>query len=148
MDNLSALVYRSRAVVPFADIDLYYLLAQARQRNQKLGVTGLMLYDRGFFFQWIEGTNEVLGRVWNIIRADPRHTDIVVLADQQITIQLFAGFGMQFAHRDRQHENIEGFSVADPGLLDDLHLNPAMIPNILAGFSRIGGSTSDVVSAR
>ena len=148
MSNLSAVVYRSRAVVPLADIDLYYLLAEARQHNQALGITGLLLYDRGYFFQWVEGADDVLGRVWNAIRADPRHTDIVVLADQQISIRLFEGWHMQFAHRDRQHENIDGFVVAEPQVLDDLHLNPGMIPNILAGFSRLGGSYAEATATR
>lgn len=137
---LSAVIYRSRAVAPMADIDLFYLLAQARQRNDSLGVSGLILYDRGSFFQWIEGGEKRLGLVWNSIRRDPRHSGIVVLADQAIPVRLFEGWQMRFAHRDRQHEAIvDGFCVADPSLLDDLHLNPDKTPNILASFSALGG---------
>ena len=138
MANLSAIVYRSRAVGPISDTDLFYLLAQARDRNARLGVSGIVLYDRGFFFQWIEGANEALGSVWNSIRADRRHTDVQVLIDQEIPVRLFEGWNMQFAHRDRQHENIvDGFVVADSSVLDDLHLNEEKIPNILASFSRL-----------
>ncbi len=139
MGQLSAIVYRSRAVVPLADIDLYYLLAEARQRNDSLGLTGLLLYDRSYFFQWLEGDEDNLARVWNSIRHDARHAELTVLADQPIPVKLFAGWKMQFAHRDRQHEKIDGFVVADPAVLDDLHLNPTKTANILAGFSRLGG---------
>jgi len=136
--SLSAIVYRSRAVEVFSDIDLFYLLAHARENNAKLGLSGIVIYDRGHFFQWLEGNDEPLGRVWNAIRADPRHTDVQVLIDQQIPTRLFAGWSMQFAHRDRQHETIvDGFIVAEPSLLDDLHLNADKVPNILAAFGKL-----------
>lgn len=141
MSSLSAVIYRSRAVSPQADLDLLYLLAHARQRNEALGLSGLMIYDRGFFFQWLEGDDVPLGKVWNSIRRDPRHRDLLVLADQPIPVRLFDDWHMQFAHRDRLHESIvDGFSVAHPRLLDDLHLNPEKTPSILATFSTLGGS--------
>ncbi len=143
MSSLSAIIYRSRAVVPQPDLDLFYLLAHARRRNETLGLSGLIIYDRGYFFQWLEGDNVALGKVWNSIRRDTRHTEIVVLADQTIPIRLFDDWHMRFAHRDQQHEAIvDGFSIADPALLDDLHLNPEKTPNILAAFSTLGGSSS------
>ena len=140
--RLSAIVYRSRASMPMSDIDLFYLLAQARERNEHMGLSGIVLYDRGHFFQWIEGADGPLGEVWRSIRGDARHKDIQVLVDQEIPTRLFAGWHMQFAHRDRQHESIvDGFVVADPQTLDDLHLNAEKVPNILATFSKLGGDT-------
>lgn len=141
MRNLSALVYRSRAVVPLTDVDLFYLLGQAREANARDGISGLLLYDRGWFFQWIEGPTEPLGLAWNRIRRDPRHHEIAVLADQTIPVRLFPDWHMRFAHRDRQHEAaVDGFVLAEPDLLDDLHLNPEKTPNILAKFSRLAGT--------
>ena len=141
MSNQSVIVYRSRAVFALSDVDLFYLLAHSRESNKINEITGVILYDRGHFFQWLEGTNQHLGRLWNRIRGDQRHTDIVVLADQQVPVRLFAGWSMQFAHRDKQHESIvDGFVVADPALLDDLHINANKVPNILASFSKLGGS--------
>ncbi len=111
-------------------------------RNEALELTGLILYDRGYYFQWLEGSNLALGKVWNSIRRDPRHGDIHCIADQTIPVRLFGGWQMRFAHRDHQHESIvDGFSVADPALLDDLHINPHKTPNILATFSTLGGSS-------
>jgi hypothetical protein len=137
---LSAIVYRSRAVAPMSDTDLFYLLAHARENNARRGLSGIIVYDRGHFFQWIEGHDQQLGSVWNSIRSDPRHTDVKVLVDQQIPTRLFDGWTMQFAHRDRQHESIvDGFAVADPAMLDDLHLNAEKVPNILAAFSKLRG---------
>ena len=147
MSKLSVIVYRSKAVEVMTDIDLFYLLMHAREQNHVNDLSGVIIYDRGHFFQWLEGPDQALGRTWNKIRTDTRHTDIRVLADQQIPTRLFAGWTMQLAHRDRQHEMVvEGFSVADASRLDDLHLNPAKVPNILASFSKLGGAfrTADV----
>ena len=138
MSELSALVYRSRATTAQSDVDLFYLLAQARQANQRTGLSGMLLYDRGWFFQWIEGPTDALGATWNRIRRDPRHRDLVVITDQTVPVRLFADWHMRFAHRDRQHDSVfEGFVLADPDLLDDLHLNPEKTPNIMAAFSRL-----------
>lgn len=148
MSSLSAVIYRSRAVIPQSDLDLFYLLAHARRRNEALSLSGLIVYDRGFFFQWLEGDDVALGKVWNSIRRDPRHHEILVLADQPIPTRLFDDWHMRFAHRDHQHEAIvDGFSVADPALLDDLHLNPEKTPNILATFSMLGGTSTSVATA-
>ncbi len=145
MTNLSVIVYRSRSVFAQTDLDLFYLLAHARDRNKAHGLTGVILYDRGHFFQWLEGTNQELGRTWNSIRNDSRHSDIRLLADQEIPVRLFEGWSMQLAHRDREHEGIaEGFVVTDASLLDDLHLNPGKVPNILASFSKLGGAFKTV----
>ena len=145
MSNLSVIVYRSRALFPATDVDLLYLLAHARENNRKLDLSGVILYDRGHFFQWLEGTNQQLGKIWNRIRADARHSDIRVLADQEIPVRLFEGWSMQLAHRERQHEGIsDSFVVADAALLDDLHLNPSKVPSILASFSKLGGSFATV----
>ena len=145
MSSLSVIVYRSRALTRMTDVDLFYLLAHSRENNRAHDVSGVFLYDRGHFFQWIEGPDRVLGQLWNNIRADDRHTDVTVLADQQIPTRLFAGWGMQFAHRDRSHEGIvDGFVVADPLVLDDLHVNAGRVPSILASFSKLGGSFDTV----
>ena len=141
MSNLSVIVYRSRALFAPTDVDLFYLIAHARERNKALGLSGVILYDRGHFFQWLEGANKALGAVWTSIRGDTRHSDVRVLADQEIPVRLFEGWSMRLAHRQHEHDGIsEGFVVTSAAVLDDLHLNPGKVPNILASFSKLGGS--------
>ncbi len=53
MTPLSTIVYHSKASVDFTELDLLYLLAGSRARNRDEGVTGILVYDRGAFFQWI-----------------------------------------------------------------------------------------------
>jgi methanogenic corrinoid protein MtbC1 len=94
---LSAVVYRSRAVRSLASPDLHALTEVAQSRNTREAVTGLMLYDGGSFFQWLEGPAEGVGRVMNSIRRDPRHTDIEVLNDAAVPSRRFSDWSMKLA---------------------------------------------------
>ncbi len=136
--GLSAIVYGSHSISLFSDTDLFYLLAQARERNGRMGLSGVLVYDRGRFFQWLEGADDALGKVWGSIRSDERHRDLDLLVDQEIPVRLFEGWHMQFAHRDRQHARIvSGFVEAAPEALDRLHQDDKLAPNVLAAFSRL-----------
>lgn len=140
MTPLSTIVYHSKASVEFTELDLLYLLADCRARNRAEGVTGVLVFDRGAFFQWIEGPNLPLQRVWNAIRQDRRHHDIQVLADTSIPVRLFQEWHMQFAHRDCKAANyIDGLIQASDQVMDRLHEAPDEAPMILAEFSEIGG---------
>ena len=100
MTPLSTLVYRSKATIPLTELELLYLLGQARGRNQAEMITGLLVYDRGLFYQWIEGPDPSMGKLWRAIKQDPRHRDIEILSEQQIPIRLFRDWHMQLAFRE------------------------------------------------
>ena len=139
MTALSTIVYHSKASVEFSELDLLYLLAGSRARNRAEGVTGVLVFDRGAFFQWLEGPNLPLLRVWNSIRKDPRHHDIQVLADMSIPMRLFQEWHMQFAHRNcKAADHIDGLIQASDDVMDQLHDHPERAPMILAEFSELG----------
>lgn len=137
--NLSTLVYHSQAIEPFSEVELLYLLAAARSRNRSEGLTGLLVYDEGQFFQWIEGPPLSLQRVWHSIQKDPRHQSLRVITDAEIPIRLFSQWHMQFAHRGGAAAlHIDGLVEASPDVLEALHQNPDRAPEILAEFSSLG----------
>lgn len=83
-----ALLYRSRARPGLTASDLNEIIATALRRNAELGVTGLLLYGRleilatapGEFVQWIEGDEDAVTSLYEIIESDRRHLDVEVLA--------------------------------------------------------------------
>src|SRR5580704_14500916 len=75
----STLVYRSRAVKAMSPGELRELTLAAQVRNRTESITGLLLYDRGTFFQWLEGPEQGLKRVLRSINTDARHEEIRVL---------------------------------------------------------------------
>lgn len=140
MTALSTIVYHSKAAVQFSELDLLYLLAESRARNRAEGITGLLVFDQGAFFQWIEGPNLPLQRIWNAIRKDVRHRDIQVLADNAIPVRVFQEWHMQFAHRDcKAARYIDGLIQASDDVMERLHREPQQAPIILAEFSELGG---------
>lgn len=83
-----ALLYRSRARAGLLASGLNDIIETARARNRQLDVTGLLLHGRmealpsvpGEFVQWIEGPEDSVEPLFALIEADPRHTDVEVLA--------------------------------------------------------------------
>ena len=96
---VSMMVYRSRAVVPPSEGELDFLVRQAQNRNHAESITGLLIYDEGYFYQWLEGPSQAVTRVWESIRADPRHYQVEVLREQRIAKRHFGNWNMRLARR-------------------------------------------------
>lgn len=93
---VTQLVYASAAERPFSDLELRELLRRARERNQALGVTGILLYDAGSFLQILEGDEQVVSDLFDRIRVDPRHGAVTPLLKQQVATREFANWSMGF----------------------------------------------------
>lgn len=96
----SSITYQSRVTIRPTIADLRELAAQAKARNRSLGVTGMLLYDRGRFFQTIEGPPASLKILWASISADTRHTDIEILSEHIIPARLFGAWDLMSYHGD------------------------------------------------
>lgn len=94
---LRSLAYRSLAVSKPTDIELHDLLTSAQQRNKAEGVTGVLIYKNGAFFQWLEGPSAAIGRIWDSIALDSRHHHIAVLRDEPISQRIFGGWDLRIA---------------------------------------------------
>ena len=91
------LVYVSAATHPLDKADLLQMLKEARERNQQLGVTGLLLYKDGDFIQLLEGDKATVKALFqDSIRKDPRHRNIQVLIEDEAPKRLFADWSMGF----------------------------------------------------
>jgi hypothetical protein len=100
--QLATLTYRSKASDSFSENDLHSLLDVARSRNSVSSVTGLLIYDDGRFFQWLEGPPEHVENLWGLIRKDRRHTDVELLEHAPTAERVFGGWDMKLATRASQ----------------------------------------------
>ncbi|MDP3702122.1 MAG: BLUF domain-containing protein [Hylemonella sp.] len=91
---LSSLAYVSTAVHKLSNESLSNLIEKAASRNDSLGVTGLLLYSDGLFMQCLEGSKESLDMLMRSIRSDPRHFDLIVLWQDEISNREFPDWGM------------------------------------------------------
>lgn len=76
---VTQILYTSTAVEPFTQPQLKQLLARARAHNEPLGISGMLVYDDGFFVQVLEGPEEAVQPLFAAIERDPRHTNMRLL---------------------------------------------------------------------
>jgi hypothetical protein len=93
---LEQVIYTSTATRPQTEDDLAALLDKAREYNEQLGLSGLLIYDDGAFFQILEGEDDALEQLYERIEQDPRHHDMFLLLRRPIAERNFAGWSMGF----------------------------------------------------
>lgn len=101
MRTVFQLIYASAATVPFDEAALEELLRHARQANDKVGVRGILLYDKGSFLQVLEGEEAVVRRLYEKICADPRHGKATLLWAGQVDEPEFGEWSMGFVSERR-----------------------------------------------
>ena len=90
---LVRLLYASRAIDP-ASAEIEQILAQSRQGNPGLGITGILCYGGGIFLQAIEGGRNAVSELYGHIQRDPRHKDVILLHYEEISERRFRGWTM------------------------------------------------------
>jgi hypothetical protein len=75
------IIYISTATQPFSKPELLELLTKSRENNTKLGLTGMLLYKNDVFQQILEGPEEAVNSLFQKIKKDPRHHDVVKATD-------------------------------------------------------------------
>ena len=93
---LVRLMYASRAVPAVDQEELQSILRQSKANNPKLGVTGVLCacFDSRVFMQVLEGGRAAVNQLYHRIAVDPRHTDVELLAYDEISERRFAGWSM------------------------------------------------------
>lgn len=77
--TLYTFVYCSRAADGVDDAEVGRIVDSAQRRNLARGITGVLVFGSGVFFQWIEGpAAQIKGLIESLYR-DPRHYDVVSL---------------------------------------------------------------------
>ncbi|NJL08328.1 MAG: BLUF domain-containing protein [Methylacidiphilales bacterium] len=103
------ITYISRATEPLSAENLLTLLQQCLPNNASHGVTGMLLYGNETFLQVLEGDEKAVNDLFDIIRKDPRHTDIQVLRRGPIDRRQYSEWSMGFKRiSDQALHNIEG----------------------------------------
>jgi hypothetical protein len=85
---------------------LVELIEQIRPKNERLGVTGLLLYSGGNVIQTLEGASSAVDAVFDAISVDPRHAAVRVVDRRLVEERAFASWSMGF-------RNVSARDVAD-----------------------------------
>lgn len=94
-------VYCSRATEGVDDAAVQRIIDTARRWNPPQGITGLLVFGSGIFFQWLEGPRDNVTQLMANIKADPRHQEIVPLsAVEEVRERLFPDWDMELVTSD------------------------------------------------
>ncbi len=91
------LIYASVATQDFKTEQLADLLRQAREANEDVGLTGILLYSGGSFFQVLEGEASHIDKLYQKLLLDKRHTQLTVIIREPIANRSFGSWSMGFS---------------------------------------------------
>jgi Sensors of blue-light using FAD len=111
------LVYCSRATPGMDDDTVASIVTTARRFNPVYGITGMLVFGSGIFFQWLEGPRDNVTSLMKLIRSDPRHDSVVLLSEvEEVRERLFPDWDMEFVATDHIREVLQDAldSATDP----------------------------------
>ncbi|WP_374515228.1 BLUF domain-containing protein [Niveibacterium sp.] len=120
---LVRLLYASRAASPLSAPVVDAILAQSRDHNPKLGITGMLCYSDDLFLQVLEGGRDEVCELFNTIVRDDRHTNVRILSFEEIPERRFGAWTMG-------HVNI---ARVNPSLLLKYAERPVLDPFACSG---------------
>jgi hypothetical protein len=102
---LVRLMYASRAVPAVDQEELLAILKKSKVNNHKSGITGALCLcsDERIFIQVLEGSRAAVNALFRKLLADTRHTDLVLLAYEEIDERRFAGWSMGQVNMQRMN---------------------------------------------
>lgn len=106
--SLHHLIYLSTPTVPFTPTQLQELLRECRVNNTNRALTGVLFYGKQHFMQLIEGEEADVCALYERLQHDPRHHNLIKIADKPIQARAFADWSMAFQRLDT--------AAAEPGL--------------------------------
>jgi hypothetical protein len=102
------LIYLSTTTQAFREEELPEMLVRSRHNNERLGITGLLLYRHGSFLQALEGEREVVESLYVKITHDRRHHGLQILFNEKIPEREFPSWTMGF--HDLSSLPLDGFN--------------------------------------
>lgn len=102
-----AISYVSTAQKDLEPGEVVELLDQTEVRNNKLGIHGLLIYSEGNFFEVLEGQKEMILELYDSIRQDGRHKNIIPIFEKSINGKPFDPENGYFISANTQYKKIK-----------------------------------------
>ena len=98
------LIYISSATELMDETELMALLNSSRKNNKRNDITGMMLYKSGNFMQMLEGEKVVILSLFEKIKQDRRHKNIVEIFSGEELERCFQEWSMGFHNMDKEQD--------------------------------------------
>ncbi|MDF4203878.1 BLUF domain-containing protein [Maribacter sp. SA7] len=97
------LVYKSIAnTLTSTQVD--EILLESRDFNNRHAITGCLIYHGGFFIQYLEGNAEVVLALFEKIKIDTRHREVILLSKGNIYSREFDTWSMAYLSNQLPNE--------------------------------------------
>jgi hypothetical protein len=93
---LKYLAYVSRQSFILSNEEVSDLLNTCRTNNSKAAITGMLIYFDGTFVQFLEGPENNIDQLFQKIKKDKRHQDVVLLIDGNQAEREFSNWSMAY----------------------------------------------------
>ncbi len=94
---LVSMTYASRANPDVSAKDFNEILQQANENNAENGITGMLIFNKNYFLQTIEGPRAQINRLLYSLIADIRHHDLQVIETRELKHRDWAKWSMNYA---------------------------------------------------
>jgi len=94
------LIYISIQTRPLGTIELESILEVSRRNNLAQDITGLLILKNQYFMQALEGEKIAVQTLYKKVKQDPRHTDVSIISQEEISSRSFSGWTMGFKNLD------------------------------------------------
>ena len=127
MSDLIRLVYASKATFCDQHVGARHqkvdeIIRQAQARNIQDGITGVLCFDNGCFFQAFEGERDAVEALYDRILEDERHRHVWLLWKRPVVQRLFDKWSMKYINVDAYIHKIltrERLTKFDPHRFSD-----------------------------
>ena len=123
--RLYQVIYASVSTRPIDEEELLTMLKRSREKNSRLGITGMLLHCDHAFIQALEGPKDRVMELFRVIQEDARHSRIAVLFEGPINQRSFSHWSMGF--KRPSHEELAVIEGYTPYL--DVGDDPSAIKN-------------------
>lgn len=136
------LLYASTVAEGFDPADLDDILATARARNSRDGITGLLFFTTDIFVQCLEGSRQAVNALYVDLMHDPRHHRLVLLSYGEIDERMFSSWQMAYIAPGDIAEDILATHSIGPGFRPETmteSMADAMLILLAGHLKRTGG---------
>ncbi len=90
------LIYRSKAQPNVKQEQITQIIDEAIAFNGQVGITGCLVYDRGYFLQLLEGEEDAVDQLYKKIKKDTRHSEAEILSTGYTKNRIFESWKMGY----------------------------------------------------
>ena len=76
--------YVSKVIATIPEGEINSILEKAIHYNNSNGISGILIYCEGNFFQLLEGEKEKVIELYSQIQDDPRHSEIITIVEKPV----------------------------------------------------------------